>query len=148
MTMFLTSPWMMNPFPVKYHTPSTITPVVGAQTAKVNMVYYEKFLMELDRVKAHVHETYVAPLANVVPKRTRFSSDQVPKPINVEASKRFKLNYNKKASLALFQTNQIGNPSVRTMLPEFRSVTPLGDLPGVENYTGYGFGGNLATEGK
>ena len=51
------------------------------------------------------------------------------------------------ASLDLSRTKQAWFPDVVMMLPAFGSVTPLGDSPSIENYTGYRFGGNSGLSG-
>ena len=77
------------------------------------------------------------------PKLTRFAKE-----LNVEVPKCLKLSSKETTSMVLFNDRQAGVPNAGTQLPDFGSVTPLGDSPSVDTCAGSSFGENSDAKGK
>jgi len=77
------------------------------------------------------------------PKLTRFAKE-----LNVEVLKCLKLSSQEATSMVLFNDRQAGVPNAGTQLPDFGSVTPLGDSPSVDTCAGSSFGENSDAKGK
>ena len=138
------------PFPIDFCSPSNSTPVTGTHTDKVDKEQYGKSLKDLDKVEAHVYKSLSKLTAIYLQsgKKLRFAKN-----INVAGTKCIKLNEKPNTTstetlMVVFHDSQAGVPNIGTQLPEFATVIPTGDLPSVENCTGYCFGESSDTGGK
>ena len=138
------------PFPIEFRSSSNSTPVVGTHATRVKEEQYGKFLKDLNEVEARVFKSLSKSPAMDLQggKKICFAEN-----VNVGGAKRIRLNEKPNTtstdtSMALFNNRQAGVPNGGTQLPEFGTAIPNGDLPSVEDCTGYSFGGGLDTGGK